>query len=246
MQKWKTAISTHKGQELYVRGQSLLELIEQHSFVETIFLLTKGLLPTQTEEEMMNVILVAMAEHGVQAPSAFVSRTVASTGNPVNAALAAGILSIGEFHGGAIEQCAKHLQSDKNAQEIVQSVLAKGQRMPGFGHKVYKDKDPRTEVIFMRAKELGFHGRFVALALRIEKELKEATEKQLPVNIDGAVAAIMSELGFDWRLGKSLFILGRLPGLIAHVQEEITREKPYRRLEDSDVEYDGPEIEHRL
>jgi len=242
MQKWKTAISTHKEDNLSIRGKSLLSLINEHSFVEVIFLLLRATLPTKKEERMLNILLTAMIEHGVQAPSAFVARTVSSTGNPFNAALAAGILAIGEYHGGAIEQCAKHLQSTETVDALVENVVKKGERMPGFGHKQYKDKDPRAEIIFHNAKELGFFGMYASRALEMEKALEKKTGKKLPINIDGAAAAIMLELGFDWRLGKAMFILGRLPGLIAHVQEEITREKPYRRLEDSDVEYDGPEV----
>ena len=237
--KWRTSISTHKNGELYVHGKKLLDLIQEHSFVQGIFLLLKGVLPNNKEEELLNTLLVAMIEHGIQAPSTFVSRTVASTGNPVNAALAGGILSIGEFHGGAIEQCAKYFQSGKTAQEIVTEITSKGGRMPGYGHKIYKDSDPRTAVIFKKAAQLGFKNTFIALAEAIQKELKKQTGKKLPINIDGAVAALMSELGLDWQLGKALFILGRLPGLIAHVHEEMVREKPYRRLEEADVEYDG-------
>lgn len=236
--KFITAISTHKNQELYIKGLKLTDLIETHSFAQGIFLLLKGALPTDKEDAMLNTLLIAMMEHGVQAPSSFVSRTVASTGNPVNAALAAGVLAIGEYHGGAIEQCAKLLQSGKSAIDIVNETL----RMPGYGHKVYKEYDPRTQVIFKKAKELGFHGKFVALAVDIQQALKTKTQKQLALNIDGAVAAVMSEMAIDWRFGKSLFILGRMPGLMAHVHEEMTREKPYRRLDDSEVEYDGVEI----
>lgn len=241
--KWKTAISTHKDGDLFIRGTSLLSLINERSFVEAIFLLLRGTLPTKKEERMLNILLSGMIEHGVQAPSAFVARSVVSTGNPFNAALAAGILAIGEYHGGAIEQCAKYLQSRETVDTLVDDVLKRGKRMPGFGHKQYKDKDPRTEVILHNAKRLGFFGTYASRALEIENRLEKKTGKKLPLNIDGAVAAIMLELGFDWRLGKAMFILGRLPGLIAHVHEEITREKPYRRLEDNEVEYDGPTLE---
>lgn len=242
MQKWKTAISTRKGEEFFVRGKKLLDVIEKSTFTQGIFLLLKGSLPSQKEEALLNAALLAMIEHGVEAPSAFVSRTVASTGNPVNAALAAGILSIGEYHGGAIEQCVFYFQSGKNAKKIVAEVMAKGQRMPGFGHKIYKDKDPRAQLLLKKAGELGFDGKSIKLAREVETELARATNKHLPLNIDGAVAALLCELGFDWRMGKAIFILGRLPGLIAHVNEELANEKPYRRLDESDVEYTGPPI----
>lgn len=254
--KWRTAISTHKnlpsGQnlsgstskngELYVKGKGLSSLIEERSFTEVIFLLLKGNLPNKKETAILDAILVAMCEHGIAAPSTFVARTAISTGNPFNSALAAGILAIGDWHGGAIEKCAYYLQSGKSAKTIVENVLKDSGRMSGYGHKIYKDIDPRTQIIIKKAKKLEFYGKYFILALEIENELHSQTEKKLPFNIDGAVAAVMLELGVDWRLGKALFALGRLPGLIAHTYEELTREKPYRRLEESDIEYNGPEI----
>lgn len=240
--KWRTAISAHRENQLYIRGEKLETLIEKHSFTEAIFLLLKGSLPNEKETAMLDAILVAMCEHGIAAPSTFVARTAISTGNPFNSALAAGILAIGEYHGGAIEKCAYHLQSGERAETIVENVLKDGGRMPGYGHKMYKESDPRTQIIIKKAKELNFYGTYVELALKIANALHSQTGKNLPLNIDGAVAAIISELGIDWKLGKALFVLGRLPGLIAHTYEELTREKPYRRLEESDIEYDGPKI----
>lgn len=240
--KWRTSISTHKGEVLYVRGKKLTEIIEKFSFVETTFLLLKGTLPSKKEARMLDAMLAAMVEHGIAAPSTFVARTAISTGNTFNSALAAGILAIGEHHGGAIERCAYYLSLDNSVENIVEEVLTKGEKLPGFGHKVYKEKDPRAQILFKKAKALEFYGRFAKRALALEKELKRKTSKSLPINIDGAVAALMLELGFDWRLGKAFFVLGRLPGLIAHAQEELTREKPYRRLDEKDIEYDGVKL----
>lgn len=240
--KWRTAISTNKNGELYVRGESLESLIEKHSFTEAVFLLLKGSLPNEKEKKILDAILVAMCEHGIAAPSTFVARVAISTGNPFNSALAAGILAIGDYHGGAIEKCAYYLQSGERAQNIVENVLKDGGRIPGYGHKMYKDSDPRTQTLFKKATELGFNRMYVVRALEIENELHSQTGKKLPLNIDGAVAAIMSEIGIDWKLGKALFVLGRLPGLIAHTYEEMTQEKPYRRLEENDVEYTGPKL----
>lgn len=238
--KWRTSISTHKGGNLYIHGRKLLDLIPKLSFSEAIFFVLQGKMPTKRQTKMLDSILTAMIEHGVEAPSSFVARTSASVGNSFHAALAAGILATGEFHGGAIEKCAYFLTKEAEAKTLVGKVLKKGERMPGFGHKLYKQKDPRTEAIFREAKTLGFYGTYVKRALAVQKELESETHKKLPLNIDGAVAALLLELGFDWRLGKAFFVLARLPGLIAHVHEEMINEKPYRRLEESDVEYAGP------
>ncbi|MDO8584827.1 MAG: citryl-CoA lyase [bacterium] len=240
--KWKTSISVHKNGELYIRGYKLTELIATKTFPEIIFLLLTGKMPEKPQAELLGAMLVAASEHGVEAPSTFVARTTASTGASFTAALAAGILTIGKHHGGAIEALAELLQSGKNAATIVAELSAKGERLPGYGHKVYKDADPRTTALFERAKALGLLGKYAALAGELGQELNKKSGKLLPLNIDGAFAVLLSELGIQARMGNGVFVLARLPGLIAHVGEELEREKPYRRLTDDEVEYDGPEV----
>ena len=240
--KWQTRISVHKNGKLYVRGKDIVKLASKSSFSDLVFLMLRGSLPSKKERAMLDVMLVLSVEHGVNVPSAFVPRTVSSTGNSVNASLAAGILAVGDWHGGAIESAAKLCQTKKNTKDLVQEMLREGKHMPGYGHKIYKDKDPRSEMIFKKAKQLGFSGAYVTKAKDVERELKHATKKHLPINIDGAIAAVVSGLGFDWRLGKAIFALGRFPGMIAHIYEEMVHEKPYRRLDDDDVQYIGPTI----
>lgn len=243
--KWRTGISQSKEGELYVRGAKLTDLIRAATFPQAVFLTLRGRMPSAAEEAMLNVILVACVEHGVQAPSAFVPRAVASTGNQVNAALAAGMLAIGDWHGGAIEEAARCLQSEKSPKEIVQEATIAGKPVSGLGHKVYKDEDPRTAVIFGKARELGFSDQYIRKIETIRDEIAATTGKRLPVNVDGAIAAIISELGFHWRIGKAFFALGRMPGMIAHIEEEMMNEKPYRRIDDADVEYVGNDFDPR-
>ena len=90
------------------------------------------------------------------------------------------------------------------------------------------------------AKETGFSGRHIDLAVHIEAELEKQLGKRLPLNVDGAVGAVISDMGFDWRLGKGFFIISRTAGLVAHVYEEWTRERPMRKLGPPPSEYDGP------
>ncbi|MEX0916574.1 MAG: citryl-CoA lyase [Candidatus Spechtbacterales bacterium] len=237
--KWRTSISEKRGEEQFVRGYSLKGLMASASFAEATFLLMRGAMPTKEEATLFNAMLVACIEHGVEPPSAFMARVAASTGNAMNAALASGVLAISEFHGGAIEAAALLLQSEKSATQIVAEAKAAGTFIPGLGHKVYKDVDPRADFLFKKAEELRIASSFCAKEKEIQEELV-ATGVTLPINIDGALAALMSDMGFDWRLGKALFILGRLPGMIAHAHEEMVNEKPYRRISPEDIEYIGP------
>ncbi|PSH00642.1 MAG: citryl-CoA lyase, partial [Nanohaloarchaea archaeon SW_7_46_7] len=101
--------------------------------------------------------------------------------------------------------------------------------IPGLGHKVYDDRDPRVEKIFQKAENLGLKGEYREKM----KEIKNVfAEKKVPlvINVDGAISAVMSDLHWDYRLGKGLFIIARTPGLVAHVREEMD-EQDFRREE---------------
>jgi citryl-CoA lyase len=247
-EKWKTYISEIKPGEIRVRGYDITEMMEKLSFAQAVFLLLKGEIPTPEESKMMEAILVSSIDHGVTPPSVLGTRTVVSGGNALNAAVAGGVLTIGDWHGGAIEQCAEILQEwVQKAEDIVslagnlvKDFSSKKKRIPGFGHRLHKT-DPRTVKLFELAKKLKFSGKHMDLASAVEKELLETTGKKLPVNVDGAIAAVISDMGFDWKLGKGFFIISRVPGLVAHAYEERTLEKPMRRLGDTNHEYKGPE-----
>lgn len=240
--KWNTAISAKKDGALFIRGHALSSLMEERTFTEVAFLLLGGRLPSEPEQTLFNMMLVACVEHGVEAPSGFAPRVSISVGNPMNAAMAAGLLAIGDWHGGAAEELARLLQTGNSAEEIVAETMAAGKRLPGFGHKIYKDSDPRAEALMQKVEHLGLATSYAKKVRELEHALEAKSNSRLPLNIDGALAACMCELGLDWRLGKALFGFARMPGMMAHALEETTREKPYRRLDEGDVSYDGPAI----
>lgn len=235
--KWRTGISQKREGELFIKGTSLTDLMKSHTFVQTVFLLLRGSLPSKEEEVVGNALFISSIEHGIEPPSAFVPRTVASVGNSINASLAAGVLAIGEHHGGAGEHAAKLLQSENSPEDIVEQAITTGTRLPGLGHPLYKDIDPRAELLFSIAKERGVAGAFTEKMIALQKVLHEKTGKKLPINVDGAHAALFSDMQFDWQLVKALFIFSRVPGMIAHIHEEVTYEKPYRRIDGEDVEF---------
>lgn len=237
--EFKTSISKTTDGRHEIYGKDLVELIEKHSFIEVVFLLLKGALPTENEAKLLNAMLVAAVENGIEAPSIFVPRIVAASGNAFHAALAGGMLAIGEHHGGAGEKAAQIFSSGKTAKEIVDEYESAKKFIPGFGHKIYKTEDPRAAALYRKAKELGFSCKAFELAYAIEQELEQRKGKKLPLNIDGAQAACMAELGLDWRLGKALFLISRIIGMSAHVLEEIKQQNSFYRLNESDVRYES-------
>src|SRR3989338_10234930 len=214
--KWKSGITGHFDGVPHIRGYKLPEMLKKLSFTQAIFLVLKSELPNEKEEAMMNAILVASIDHGVEAPSTTVARITASCGVPLSTAVATGVAAIGDSHGGAIEQAAKVFQEivekGKSTAEVVEKARFKGERIPGFGHKIY-ETDPRTVALIETAEKNGLKGKYVEAALEIEKELEKAVGKKLCLNIDGITAAVISELGFPPDLGNGFFIISRIAGL---------------------------------
>lgn len=237
--KWKTSIAGIVDGETIIHGYKITDLIDKVNFTDAIWLELKGELPTEKERAMLDGILISTIDNGLGPPSVTNARNSASAGNPMQAAVAAGVLGVGESHGGAIEECARLLQMGLAADKLVDKVISSGDRIPGFGHKVYKDEDPRATQIFNKAKELGFYGEHCELAKAVEAKLEELKGKKIVLNVDGAIAAVVSDMGFDFRLGKGFFLIGRVVGLVAHIFEEWVREKPFRRIPDEEIEYDG-------
>lgn len=236
--KWKTSIAGIIDGEAHIHGYEVTDLIDKVNFTDAIWLELKGELPTDKEKAMLDAILISTIDNGLGPPSVTNARNCASAGNPMQAAVAAGVLGIGEFHGGAIEECARLLQMGSTAEKLVEKVIGSGDRVPGYGHKVYT-QDPRATQLFAKAKSLGFWGEYCKLAVEVEKVLEEKKGKKIPINVDGAIAAVISEMGFNYRLGKGFFIIGRVVGLVAHIFEEYIREKPFRRIPGEEIEYDG-------
>ena len=247
-----TAISSISPGKIIIKGYNLIDMIGKISFAEMIYLLFTGELPKANEGKMIEAILVCSAEHGMATPSTNIVRSAVSGGVPIQAAVASAIVSLGDFHGGAIEKCAEMLQANitvarengfaETASEIVEKSRAQKKRIMGFGHGIHQPQDPRNDKLFKIMGEYGIAMDHVNLALAIEASLQKTLNKTLPLNVDGAIGAIISDLGIDWRLGKAFFFLGRSAGLTAHAYEYQTNERPMRRAYTWDeVSYTGPE-----
>ena len=245
-----TSISMIEPGKVNIRGYELTQLMGEISFGDMIYLLFSGDLPEKNEGKMIEAILVCGAEHGLATPSSNAVRSAASCGVPLQAAVAAGIISLGDYHGGAIEKCAQMLQENiqhakesgvtEAAMDIVSEKREKKERIMGYGHGIHQPVDPRVNKILELEKAYGIHTDHFELALGIESALQESLKRTLPLNVDGAIAAVISDIGIDWRLGKAFFFLARAAGLTAHAYEQATQERPMRRVYKwNDVNYTG-------
>jgi citrate synthase len=249
---WKTSITKVEPNKVSVRGYPVDKLMGNISFAQAIFLVLTGDMPSPDVGRLVDAIFVSSVDHGASPPSVLSARTSASTGSELNAAIASGVLAISRYHGGAIEEgmrlfraIAERMQEDqKPEQEAARSVLSemreKGKRASGFGHRLHT-QDPRTQKLFAMAEELSIAGKHVRIARAVEKELENALGKSLPINVDGAIAALLCELGIAPEIGNAFFIIARVPGLVAHIHEEWTRMRPMRKIHPQDFQYDGPE-----
>lgn len=238
--KIKTSITniTPEGHEI-IRGKNLDELIASKTFPEVIFFLLLGKLPTEKELKMWNAMLVAAIDHGPGTASALTARISASAKNSFHTSLAAGLLGLGERHGLAIEGAMKFFLEhvgDENIADTLKKMKEQKIYAPGFGHKVLT-VDTRVETLFTVAKEQGVFGKYCEFALRVHKELNKISSRPLPLNIDGGMAAILCDMGIDPRLSQGIFMIARVPGLVAQISEEITHDEGIRRLEDGEIEF---------
>src|SRR6266436_2656280 len=249
---WNSAVTRIQPNKVAVRGYDIAELMGRVSVGAAVYLVLQGELPPPAVARLMDAILVSSIDHGATPPSALAARTVASTGASLSASIAAGIMSINRHHGGAIEDCARQLKAiaDLAASESISmgeaatrrlaAMRETGERMPGFGHRLHT-KDPRTARLFELAREAGVDGIHMQAARAVEKAFAEA-KNSLPINVDGAIGAILADLGMDPAAFNGIFMIARTPGLVAHVIEEQKREKPMRRIDPVNHGYDGPPL----
>ncbi len=245
---WRTKISYVERNKVVVRGYRLDELIGRVSYGEMLYLMFNGELPPKEWKRALDALLVAGCDHSVFCPSVSAARLVASGGVGLQNAIASGINAMGRYHGGAIEDAMKlfydvkargdEVGLEKAAEEAVGKLLAEGKRVPGFGHKIHTD-DPRVKKLLEIARECGLDRGYIRAALEVGRALEKAG-RRLPMNIDGAMAAVACELGFDWRAGRAIFALSRALGVAAHAYEEMVEGEPFKEIPLEEIVYEGP------
>ena len=225
----KSGLGRSTAERIYVRGYDLTdELMGKVSLGDVAFLELKDRLPTPQESVLFNAILVTLVEHGMT-PSTIAARlTYFGAPEALQAAVAAGLLGMGDRFGGSIEQAARLLQEAPSgadpratARQIVATHRQARKTIAGLGHPVHRAGDPRTARLFELAAENGFAGRSVELMRLIGEEASSAYGRHLPVNATGAIAAVASDMEIPWRVTRGLAVMARAIGLVAHLQEEM-------------------------
>ncbi len=251
---WTTSLSETTAETISIRGYDLAELIGTIPFPAVVHLLYTGDLPDPPTTRLIDALMVASIDHGAGAPSVLAARTAVSGGATLQGAGAAGLLTLGEFHGAAVDSAMHVIAAvvdasrvavsgslSSAAEQLVTDWRAQGKRVPGFGHRQHKRRDPRLDRLLAVARDAGVTGDHLAAAAALEAALTHALGKPMPINIDGVMAAILNEVGFPSDLGNALFIASRLAGILAHAAEERQTMTPMRRVDPMDHAYRGPD-----
>ena len=139
------------------------------------------------------------------------------------------------------QQMEEHnLDVEPAARKMIAEQREAKKRIPGFGHRLHTE-DPRSKTLFGLADSLGLSSQFVEIARSVENNLPQITGKTLPLNVDGAIAALLCDLDIPNELANAFFIMARVPGLVAHIREEMATQKPMRSINPKESEYAGPE-----
>jgi len=233
---WDTRIIDMEPGVIRFSGYPIEELIGNVGFVQMIWLMLRGELPSRGQAELLEAALLAGVDHGPQAPSIGIARMAITCGVGLNNAMASAINTLGDVHGGAGEQAVELFRSIAAAkangtplelatrEQLAAFTVAHGKFIPGFGHR-FHPVDPRAprlmELVRIAAVDGIVSGQFRDIGLAIESALSdEKRRKRVPMNIDGATAVIYAELGFPAPLARGLFCLSRAVGILAHAWEQ--------------------------
>ncbi len=240
-----SAIGATDRDHIWIAGRDITELMGTMSLTELAFLLLVGREPTSGECRVADAALVSLADHGVTPSSLSARLTYTGAPEAVQGAIAAGLLGAGSVFLGPAGDTAVYLadavgerglatdsddgEFDVAAIELVAERVAAGERMPGLGHPVHRQGDPRTARLYAIAGEEGVLGPHLRLLRSIERAHADAIGKLLPINGAGAAGAALTDVGLPPALVRGFVLIARTAGLVAHLAEEM-RAPMARRL----------------
>jgi citrate synthase len=237
----KTHIAKASEERVDVRGRDLVgDVMGRMTFTEYFHLLLTGDEPTAEQRFFLDLVLVAIAEHGLMPSNVAARMTLAADPAALQGAVAAGLLGAGPVILGTSGECARLLESDEDPLALARGIHEAGGKVPGFGHPIHRPVDPRAERILELADEHSVSGRNVARARALRDAVADLWDKPLPMNVAMAIAAVLLDLGYTADAVEAVPILARTAGLLAHLAEE--RQQPIGlhlgRVAEDAVEYE--------
>jgi citrate synthase len=249
-----TAIATSDADSITVRGRDLCnDLIGKADFTDYFWLLVVGNEPDDKQRAITNACLVAIAEHGL-VPSVQAARmTLAAAPEAWQGAMSAGLLGMGTVVAGSSETAGRYIAEvvaaskesgdvDKAAIESLQALKTARRKVPGLGHPQHSEGDPRANRLLEVADNLGVTGEYIGALRTIARHAPEIMGRPLPINVSGAIPALMLDAGWPLEAMKGIPLLARAAGLVAHLYEESQRSIGFIMSNQADlaIKYDGP------
>ena len=240
---YPTSIGSSDESSIRLLGHDLAdELMGEVGFAELAFWLVAMRRPTSGELRVFEAVLVALADHGFT-PTAIAARlTLTGAPESVQGALAAGLLGGGSRFLGVTEDAGRFLAAalqqqqarngqlptsdqawDDLARDVVRAQRTAGRYVPGLGHNLHKQGDPRTAVLLRIAAEEGRLGPHLRLFEAIGRVHPELLGRALPLNGAGVCGAALCDLGFPVEILRGFALLARTAGLLGHIAEEMRR-----------------------
>lgn len=250
--QWTTAVSEITPETVYVRGYPLENLIGL-PFTATTFLLIAGRLPTPAETRVLDAVLTGVLDYGLEKSGTAAARYTVSCNPNMQAGLAVAMLSAGEY-GLATEHSARfiadtyaafvaggHTDMDAFAADVVAGARARKERIPGFGHPVFRYTDPRAGILRQIAVDAGLWGPAAELYEAVHRAfVQQPGREHFPINDVAMMAAITVAMGFTPQESTALAVIGTLPGVVAHISEELRAGRAGRGIPAADATYDVP------
>ena len=247
-----SAISTSTPETITVRGYDLCQdLVGQLDFTSYFWLLSTGEMPNEEQKFFANAVLLSIAEHGL-VPSVVAARmTYAAAPEAFQGAVAAGLLGCGSVVLGSAEEAGKfyaglvaqaHDDPARHLRDAITALRANKKAIPGFGHPLHAGGDPRANLLIKLAQERGVAGPHIDLLFRLKDAIPEVIGKSLPINVNGAIPAVMLDVGYPAEALKGISLLARTASLIGHLREETTRSIGFimSHAAAEAISYDGP------
>lgn len=249
---WTTAVSDVADAQVHIRGYNLSDLIGRLPFSAATYLLIRGEIPTPGQARMIDAMLCSILDYSLYKPGTAAARYAVS-GNPqMTAGMAVAVLSVGEYTlapedtGRFIaDSYAKYWNSspvrqgiDEAAKDFVTDFAARGGRIPGLGHPEFKYEDPRAQALKRIAQAEGVWGDMCEWYEAVHRAFIEFKNKpEIPINEVGIMAAILSQMGFSPAEMTGIALISSMPGVVAHVSEEIQTQKRMRIIPDETASY---------
>jgi len=250
---WRSSVSVVEERTVRVRGYDLESLIGNLTFSDSVHLLIRGELPTSAQRHTLDAVLTAVLDYALQKPGTVAARYIASANPSMSAALAGAALAVGTYTLDpaetvtfALEQTAAYdasgLELDEFAAGAVAQLRVQKKRIPGIGHPVFRTIDPRAQRLRQTAIDNDVWNRTGDVYEAIHSAFTRMPGKEtIPINDVGMMGLLLAQLGFSAAESTGLSIVSTLPGVIAHVSEELAARKPIRVIDPGQVDYNTEE-----